>query len=298
MKELFASARAALAACPPGSMICGITGLAMAGLALPSELLPVRDQTIHVAIPLTANRRPRRQGVTVHFQAHMPAAWSPKGSDLVIAYPTYCWAHLVVQLMSAVPWHPGREDPPTVRGLFTHPGKRAFLLAVQVGDSMMRRPYTPPFGHGGPPRKPLISQTEFDRDIAGLPRMKGIPTVRLAYSQVRANTDSFAETQARLLAWDAGFPVPEVNRRVVVYGREYFLDMAWTLRDSAGRELRKIAYEYHGQRHFDDRDQRIGDFDRRGALQAGGWHLVEAAYKDLMEPTALISRLAQAHTRQ
>jgi hypothetical protein len=55
-----------------------------------------------------------------------------------------------------------------------------------------------------------------------------------------------------------------------------------------------IALEYHGGQHFKDPVQVREDIERRGQLQAAGWIVIEAVYRDALHPGALIGRLASA----
>jgi hypothetical protein len=157
--------------------------------------------------------------------------------------------------------------------LFLDGPKRGFLLAVQLGDAAMRR------------KRPRVAADRFDAELAAL-SMRGAAQVRRVYRHVRPKTDSFTETQTRLLVWDAGFPVPEVNFGVLAQGQRRFLDLAWV-----GRQT---ALEYQGGQHFTDPEQAREDLRRRRALQAAGWTIIEVTHEDILNPMPLITRSSQA----
>ncbi|MDR2348739.1 MAG: hypothetical protein LBD90_09065 [Bifidobacteriaceae bacterium] len=255
-------------------MICGLTGLAVIGAALPKALEAEARQAIHIWLPPAAGRGPRREGLVAHRDLAVPTPWISSGRPTRIANPVYCWAQVTRELTTSHPWSRDHERAPTPRGLFLDPGKRRFLEAVQIGDGLMRR------------QAPLVDESAFDDVIAGFGRRPGVRAIREVANQVRARTDSLTETWARLIVWDAGFPAPQVNYEVKVARRSRFLDLAWP--------EPKIALEFQGRQHFDDPTEAFKDFQRRGQLGALGWLIVEAAYGDLNSPESLIQRLAAA----
>jgi hypothetical protein len=189
------------------------------------------------------------------------------------------WSNLQVEPQPSDAY---RLPPP---GYFTTPGKRLFLGLVQVGDGLMRR------------QNPLLKHTDviaaLDKDSGS----RGIRLARLICSHMRENTDAPTETWARLVAVDAGFPVPRVNHPITgpCGNALFYLDMAWL--------KRKTAYEYHGKWHFEATDKALADQARRNELQRLGWRVIEVTAEDLVHPDSLISRLDDAltshsHTRE
>jgi hypothetical protein len=267
-------ARAALAISPPGALVCGLTALALIGAELPKALAAQAQEAVHVLVTPASWRGPRRPGLVVHREARAPERWSARPAAIAIAHPAHCWAQVATALALEHPWLPGGERRPTARGLFVDPGKRRFLEAIQVADALMRR------------QNPKLTEDQFRDHIAGLGRRRGVRTIRELAAHARAGTDSLTETWLRLIVWDAGFPVPEVNHPVAAGGSTRFLDLAWP-------EL-KIDLEFQGRQHFENQAQAFSDFQRRSQLGALGWRTVEAVYGDLAAPGALVQRLAAA----
>jgi hypothetical protein len=264
--------RAALAVSPPGSLISGLTALAIKKVAIPDGFDP--SGPIDVAVPWTARRGPVRPEIAAHRERVMPGLWDP---GQLIAEPAHCWARAALPHMGVEPWTPGREKRATVRGSFVDPAKQAFLQAVQLGDALVRRV------------NPMIAHGEFAERIADWGPRRGAPLVRELFRHVKAGTDSLTETWLRLAVVDAGFPEPAVNHLVRIQGRDRYLDLSWP---DAG-----IALEYHGRQHFNDPGQSYSDVYRRGGLQEMGWIVLEATYEDLRQPAGMLARLATAFRR-
>lgn len=104
----------------------------------------------------------------------------------------------------------------------------------------------------------------------------GIENSRRALRLMRDNTDSFPETDLRLLLLRYGLPCPAVNPCVVVgSGRRYFLDMAY--------ESLKIGIEYDGAHHGLQREE---DAARRRELEEAGWIVVSVENGDVIDADA------------
>lgn len=102
--------------------------------------------------------------------------------------------------------------------------------------------------------------------------------------------ESPAESWARLLVIEAGFPMPVLQHEIVDgTGRVvHRLDLAWP-------ELR-VALEYDGAEAHDGRQ--AADAERDARLSARGWLTVRATAEDLARPTRLVTRLQDAfHSR-
>jgi hypothetical protein len=270
--ELFHRARAALAVCPDGSLISGVTALAIEKVTIPDGVDPTGP--INVAIPWGARRYPDRPEIAAHLERVMPARWSPSHP---VAEPAHCWARAAAAHVGVEPWIPGHETTVTVRGSFTDPAKQAFLQVIQLGDALMRRDHA------------VLAYSDFADRIAGWGPRRGAPLVRELFQHVKAGTDSPAETWLRLVVVDAGFPEPAVNHRVRAEGHDRYLDLSWP---DLG-----IALEYHGRHHFHDPSQSYSDVYRRGGLQELGWVVLEATHEDLLEPARMLARLATAFRR-
>lgn len=117
-----------------------------------------------------------------------------------------------------------------------------------------------------------------------LPRRIG--ECRLALMLVREGTDSFRESELRLLLMTHGLPIPYVNLKVEVpdgsaavsggelpgrrSGRCFFLDLSYP-------QL-KVCVEYDGRQHAQSWES---DVRRRTLLENAGWLCITATWEDL-----------------
>ncbi|OBA75347.1 hypothetical protein A5641_25290 [Mycobacterium sp. 1554424.7] len=113
------------------------------------------------------------------------------------------------------------------------------------------------------------------------PGVQGIRRLRTALELTDGGAESPQETKVRLLLVGAGLPKPETqiefpNLRIRV-------DMGW-------REW-KVAVEYDGVQHWEDRYQRSWDIERIALLEAAGWTVVRVSAEMLSRPAALVGRV-------
>ncbi|MDR2253705.1 MAG: hypothetical protein LBD97_07615 [Bifidobacteriaceae bacterium] len=267
-------ARAVLAVSPAGSAVTGVTTFALGGVDLPGGSKATVDQRIHVFVPHSGERGPRRAGVVAHRRAPHCAGLTHRQSGVSAASWSHSWVDAVRHLAREQSWAPWPNEPPGVRGRFESPAKRVLLEAVQLGDALIRR-------------KGALTELSALAACVAASNGPGSSLVRHAFELVRDRTDSFTETWTRLVVWDAGFPDPVVNHEVWLDSQErFFLDLAWP--------DRKIALEYQGADHFRSERQAFDDQVRRGILQAHGWTVVQVAYRDLSDPHSLLRQLARA----
>jgi very-short-patch-repair endonuclease len=102
--------------------------------------------------------------------------------------------------------------------------------------------------------------------------------------------ESAAESWTRMLLIEQGFPLPDVNFRILSpAGRElYRLDLAWP-------SLR-IAVEYDGHAVHADRDEQ--DAARDEDLRRRGWIVVHVKAADLADPARFLAELRRAFARR
>jgi hypothetical protein len=272
-------ARAALAVSPPGSMVGGIGGLALAGVAIPFELQPLLDGPVHVIVAAETGHFPHRPEARVSRLRQLPPGW-PAGDQpgLALAHPVFCWAQAVRDLAHRAWWVPGQPVPGgqiALPGLFDVPGKREFLLAVQLADALVARR-----GRG------VLDLAEFKQFIVEYGRGRWFAAARQVVDSVRAGTDSPKETWLRLVVVDLGFPEPQVNPEVWIRGRHLWLDLAWL--------AYLIDLEFQGLRHFSDPERAKSDVYRRRDLETHNWIVVEVTSSDLYRPAGLAARLSAA----
>jgi hypothetical protein len=277
--SLLNRARAALAVSPPGSMITGLSGLALAGATIPFELEPLLKGPVSVIVPVGAGRFPQRPEFKVSRLRHLPPEWpATSRPDLTLAHPVFSWAHTVLDLSKRAWWSPGQPAPgdqSALPGLFDVPGKREFLLSVQLGDAVVARR-----------EKAVLTMAEFQQFITEHGHQRWFAAARQVVDFVRAGTDSPKETWLRLTVVDLGFPEPQVNPEVWVRGRRLRLDLAWI--------AHLIDLEFQGSGHFLDPDRAKSDVYRRRDLETDNWTVVEVTGSDLYRPGGLAARLSAA----
>lgn len=122
------------------------------------------------------------------------------------------------------------------------------------------------------------------------PGRRGIRQLRTALGLVDAGAQSPKETWLRLLLVDAGLPRPQTQipihdefGNVIAY-----LDMGW--------EGIKVAVEYDGDQHRNDRRQYNWDIRRLESLERLGWTVVRVVAGD--KPADIVRRVRSALARR
>lgn len=113
------------------------------------------------------------------------------------------------------------------------------------------------------------------------PRTRGIRRLRAALELADGGAESPQETRVRLLLVGAGLPKPETQ--IEFPDLHIRVDMGW-------REW-KVAVEYDGIQHWDDRYQRSWDIERIALLEAAGWSVVRVSAEMLSRPNAIVERV-------
>jgi hypothetical protein len=115
----------------------------------------------------------------------------------------------------------------------------------------------------------------------GHPRGRGIRRLRTALELADGGAESPQETRVRLLLVGAGLPKPETQ----IEFRELHIrvDMGW-------REW-KVAVEYDGIQHWENRYQRAWDIERIALLEAAGWSVVRVSAEMMSRPNAIVERV-------
>jgi very-short-patch-repair endonuclease len=113
------------------------------------------------------------------------------------------------------------------------------------------------------------------------PRARGIRRLGAALELADGGSESPQETRLRLLLIGAGLPKPETQ----IEFRELHIrvDMGW-------REW-KVAVEYDGIQHWDNRYQRSWDIERIALLEAAGWSVVRVSAEMMSRPNAIVERV-------
>lgn len=146
---------------------------------------------------------------------------------------------------------------------------------VVVGDFLVRR------------KQPLATLEQL-RDAASEGRGRGIRSLRLALTQVRAGTDSPMETRVRLALVASGLPEPLIGHTVRDSDRGFVAtpDLAYV--------DKQIAIEYEGEAHWTDRRVFAEDIERRERLEDAGWHVIRVIAEHLGAKAPLLVRRVRA----
>lgn len=100
--------------------------------------------------------------------------------------------------------------------------------------------------------------------------------VARALRKAQGPTWSPAETLTRLIAVRHGCPRPSMNHAIRIEGRTYFLDLAWP--------EAKVAVEYNGGVHYENRFQYEDENYRLQRIRDHGWGIHVLVWKDLRDP--------------
>lgn len=114
------------------------------------------------------------------------------------------------------------------------------------------------------------------------PGARGVRRLRAALESADGGAESPQETRVRLLLVAAGLPRPETQ--IEFPELRVRVDMGW-------REW-KVAVEYDGIQHWEDRYQRSWDIERIALLEAAGWCVVRVSAEMLSRrPDAIVERV-------
>jgi Protein of unknown function (DUF559) len=110
---------------------------------------------------------------------------------------------------------------------------------------------------------------------------RGIRRLRAALELADGGAESPQESRVRLLLVGAGLPKPETQ--IEFRDLRIRVDMGW-------REW-KVAVEYDGIQHWENRHQRSWDIERIALLEAAGWTVVRVSAEMLSRPNAIVERV-------
>lgn len=110
---------------------------------------------------------------------------------------------------------------------------------------------------------------------------RGIRRLRSALDLADGGAESPQETRVRLLLIRAGLPKPETQ--IEFRQLRIRVDMGW-------REW-KVAVEYDGVQHWNDRYQRSWDIERIALLEAAGWVVIRISAEMLSRPQVIVERV-------
>jgi hypothetical protein len=114
------------------------------------------------------------------------------------------------------------------------------------------------------------------------PGARGVRRLRAAVELADGGAESPQETRVRLLLVGAGLPKPETQ--IEFRDLRIRIDMGW-------REW-KVAVEYDGIQHWENRHQRSWDIERIALLEAVGWSVIRVSAEMLSQrPDAIVERV-------
>ena len=145
---------------------------------------------------------------------------------------------------------------------------------VVAGDFLVKR------------KRPLSTIERIGIELAGARGQRGVRTAMAAMRDVRAGTDSPPESELRLVIVRGGLPEPLV--RCTVYDPDGFFvgtpDLAYV--------NERIAIEYEGRGHWEDRDVFEDDIDRRELFRRADWIVFQVTDRRLANPRQLLADLS------
>ncbi|WP_248146693.1 hypothetical protein [Microbacterium aoyamense] len=133
---------------------------------------------------------------------------------------------------------------------------------VLVGDALVRR------------RNPILTISDLHEAVQRWSGRRGVQNLRGAVRLVRERTDSYAETELRMDALEAGLPEPEVNGAILDENGRIV-----ALGDLVFRRY-KTALEFDGEQHRADNAQFARDVTRLDDVARLGWRLIRVTKAD------------------
>ena len=189
---------------------------------------------------------------------------------------------------------PGSSQPPRRAGVVGHRGAEASVTVgelpvvapevawlqmasrftvdemVIAGDFLVRR------------KRPLSSLGDLRRSVRDRTGMRGIAVARAALDDVRAGTDSPAESRLRLALIRGGLPEP-------VVGYEVRHEGAWVGTPDLAYIAERIAIEYEGANHRLNQRVYEEDIYRREMFGRADWHVHLVTAQRMRNPTAVVA---------
>lgn len=136
----------------------------------------------------------------------------------------------------------------------------------------------------------LTDQASIAEYLRSCFRRRGVRRARHALPHLEERTDSPPETRLRMLIVDAGLPRPAANHDVFdeLTGR-------WLARPDLSYPKLKIAIQYEGRHHQEDREQYVYDTERDARIELEGWIVIRVPAETLTHhPDAIVNRVRRA----
>lgn len=113
------------------------------------------------------------------------------------------------------------------------------------------------------------------------PGARGVRHIPGLLELVDGGAESPQETRVRLILVRGGLPRPETQ--IVFKDLRIRVDMGW--------RRWKVAVEYDGVHHWNDRRQRSWDIDRLALLEAAGWAVIRVSSDMMRRPEVIVERV-------
>jgi hypothetical protein len=165
----------------------------------------------------------------------------------------------------------GHRVTPPLRTFLDLADHLSLADAVVLGDAAIRS--------GLVTRQALIDET------APASHRRGARVARRAAGLARERVDSPRETRLRLLLVSAGLPEPEVNVAIVTSDGQFIATPDLRYRRS------RVAIEYDGRQHVEDRRQWGRDISRREGYDDAGWRVIVIRAEDFLRPWATVHKI-------
>lgn len=141
----------------------------------------------------------------------------------------------------------------------------------------------------GPSREeePLCAIADLEAAAQRFAGCSGVTKLKDALPLIRTGVESPAESKARLVIIEGGFPEPRIQCPVWTFGRALHADLGYP-------DLR-IAIDYEGEYHFTGGlEQARRDSRRREEMRAAGWNVLTMTALDVRNPERFYPRLREA----
>ena len=140
-------------------------------------------------------------------------------------------------------------------------------------------------------RLPLATIDLLRAKSLGYAGQPGMARMREALPLLDDRSESPPESALRVIAVQAGLPVPRVNYEIV------HVEDGTTVRTDLAFDKYKVLLEYQGDYHRSAKNQWRKDMTRRSRLETAGWIVIEINADDLRDPVELVSRIEAALSR-
>lgn len=232
-----------------------------------------------------------RNDVELTARVRAEAAWLATGATLCGPSAAAVWG--TNWLDATAPAEIIRPDRHCAAGILAHSWRLAAGEACLVAGVDATTPARTAFdiGRTRPPDQAIpvidalmnatrVTASQIAAVAATHPGARGVRRIPGLLELVDGGAESPQETRVRLILVRAGLPRPETQ--IAFPELRIRVDMGW-------REW-KVAVEYDGVQHWNDRRQRSWDIDRLALLETAGWAVIRVSGDMLRRPEVIVER--------